>query len=600
VNLPERILPPSVVARLRELLAAVPAAELRGHREDLPGGFTKPEAIRAHLAGILDRPERWPDWLADLLLPGLPCGRLVLATAEAALVILELYLPAALGDAEWAAALVLDGRPEAWRLLDDLLARPDFGRAATEEGRTLYAEYVLGSFLAEVLPDWRPPAPPGPADSTPTVAASTRPDTGNLRAELAALREENARLRAAADNPNEHQRRRLRDLEQRLRAEFAAERQPLEERIAGLSARLETDAAARAAAGAELATARTEAERVAAELTRARAAVGEEVERRLAGEQFAWLRAARDTEREAGTAAAADDELLAGVEAALARQAEQDRHAGNRRRLRETLARLEAAASRLEAALADALLPLPELAARRDAVLQRAAEIRRALGLAGGGPAPAMHALRSAMSRANAAEDFDRLAALLRDVRGLGLLSAAEAATLEGELEPRRAAFLARGGLRESVRARLLGRLREGRPLHVFMDGYNVTRLLPGLVPDGASLPEARRRLNDAVQALVGRHPGLRATVVYDSPEAAVQAVGPRFTLEFSGGGHGPDRADNRIQELLDAQLAAAPDLDCWVVSDDHAVRRDALRWAATFLRLDDLGFWLRAEGVLT
>lgn len=589
MNPPELILPPAVVARLRELLAAVPAAELRERRGELPGGFTKPEAIRAHLAGLLDRPERWPFWLSELLLAQLPCAGMVLRTAEAALPVLGLYLPSAVGDAEWAAALVLDGRPEAQGLLRDALARPDFGRAPTEEGRTRYAEFALGSFLTEVLPDWQPPQP-----------AAAPVDADGIGQELERLRTENAELRAAVQHPNEHQRRRLRDQEERLRAEFAAERRPLDEQIARLSSEVTEFTSARDAASSEIAQARADVERLSAELALARAAVGEEVERRLADAQFAWLRAVRATEQQADSTAAATDELLADVEAVLAQQAGQDRHAGNRRRLREDLARLEAAVAHLEAAQTDALLPLPALAARRDAVLQRAAEIRTSLGLAGGGPAPAVRALRSAMSRANAAEDFDRLTALLRDVRALGLLSAAEAEALDRELGPRHAAFIAHGGLRESVRTRLLGRLRGGRPLQVLIDGYNVTKLLPGLVPDGSFLPEARRRLNDAVKALVGRHPGLRVTVVYDSPEAAAQEVCPRFTLEFSGGGHGPDRADRRIQELLDAQLAADPDLGCWVVSDDNAVRRDALRWAATFLRLDDFGFWLRAEGILT
>lgn len=591
MNPPELILPPPVVARLRELLVAVPAAELRAHREDLPGGFIKPEAIRTHLAGLLGRPDRWPEWLADLLGPQLPCAVPLRMTTEAALSFLQDSLQAAVGDVEWAAALVLDGRPEARRLLDALLARPDFGRAPTEEGRQRYVEHVQGRLLTEVLPDWKPPAQ--------AVAQAPGPDNQALHAELGRLREENARLRAAVDNPNEHQRRRLRDLENRLRKEFAAERQPLDQRIAGLSAQSAEAAAARETSRAELAQARAEIGRLAAELAQARAAVAEQVERRLATEQFAWLRAARDTECEADTAAACADELLAGVEAVLARQAEQDRHAGNRRRLRETLARLEAATARLEVAQADALLPLPELAARRDAVRGKIAEIRARLGDAGAEPSPAMHGLRSAMSRANAAGDFDRLDALLRELRAIRVLSPAETEALARELEPRRAAFLARGSLVEPIRASLRRRLRAGRPLRLFVDGYNVTRLLPGLVPEGACLPEARRRLNDAVKALVGRHAGLDATVVYDSPEAAVDKVCPRFTLDFSGGGHGPDRADRRIQDLLDAQLATAPELDCWVVSDDHAVRRDALRRAATFLRVDDFGVWLREEGFL-
>lgn len=597
VNPPELLLPPPVVARLRALLEAVPAAKLRGHREELPGGFTRPDVIRAHLATLLDRPDRWPEWLPELLGPQLPCGGLVVMTSEKALSILQVYLRETVGDVEWAAALVLDGRPGAWSLLHELLARPDFGREPTEFGRQQYAEYVLGHFLTKVLPDWKPPAPPGaPA---PAEAASPEPDNEDLRTEIERLRQENAQLRVAVDNPNEHQRRRLRDLEKRLRAEFAAERRPLDEQIAKLSAEVAGFTSAREAASTEANQARADAERLAAELAQVRASVGEQVERRLAAEQFAWLHAVRATEHEAATAAASADELLAGVEAVLARQEEQDRHAGNRRRLRETLARLETAVRQIEAAQADALLPLPALAAQRAAVQQKIAELRVSLGSAGTEPSPAMHGLRSAMSRANAAEDFDRLEALLRDLQEIRLLSPTEAEALARELEPRRAAWLARGGFRESVRAQLLRRLREGRPLHVFVDGYNVTRLLPGLVPAGASLPEARRRLNTAVQALVGRHPGLRATVVYDSPEAMVQEAGPRFTLEFSGGGHGHDRADRRIQELLDEQLAGCPDLDCWVVSDDNAVRRDALHRAATFLRVDDFGVWLHNEGVI-
>ncbi|MFN0066332.1 MAG: hypothetical protein ACKVYV_01730 [Limisphaerales bacterium] len=590
MNPPELILPAAVVARLRELLAAAPASELRGHREDLPGGFTKPEAIRSHLAGMLGRPDRWPEWLPEMLGPHLPGGALVQMTCETALPLLQLHLPEAVGEVAWAAALVLDGRPGARRLLDDLLARPDFGREPTEDGRLRYAEYVLGSFLTAVLPDWKP--------AQPDAAAVPENAEGGGQ-ELERLRAENARLKAAADNPNEHQRRRLRDSEDRLRGEFATERRALDEQVSDLSTQVGKLVLARDAAAGGLAAARTEAERLSAELARARAAVGEEVERRLADAQFAWLRAAHETEQRSNSAAAATDELLAGVEAVLTRQAEQDRHAGNRRRMREDLARLEAAVTRIEAAQADALLPLPQLAALRDALLAHIAKNRRTLGVADDAPSPAVRALRSATSRANAAEDFGRLTALRRELWGLGLLSDAEAAALDAELEPRHAAFLVSGVRRESVRAGLLRGLREGRPLLVFVDGYNVTKLLPGLVPDGASLPGARRRLNDAVEALVGRHPGLRATVVYDSPEAAVQEVCPRFTLEFSGGGHGPDRADRRIQELLDAQLAADPNLGCWVVSNDNAVRRDALRWAATFLRLDDFGVWLRDEGIL-
>ena len=317
----------------------------------------------------------------------------------------------------------------------------------------------------------------------------------------------------------------------------------------------------------------------------------------LAKEFHGWLSNAHAVER-AATQAVRDGDLLEQAEAALRRQAESDRHSGNRATLADRKERLEAAHQKISSALRNALRQTPELKAVEAAL---ASELRSLSALLE--PDAAATPLEEALlTRIHAARDNDlpRLRDLPDLFASLQVLDGAAVTRLRRAFQKRAAAIQAVGvppppdSEGRQTTSALLGRALAGQsPAILLVDGHNVLFGLPTRYNParGTALTEAekRKRLADDIARIAAPNPSLRVWIVFDGPTRSDTQAAPNVRVTYSGG-QGEHRADAVILDTLRFFNASSPDIPVILASNDNDLCVSARRLGARDIPVLDLG----------
>lgn len=552
---PDREVPEWLRPAVGEAVDALPVALIRGLAAGLPGGLTKPDAMRAAWKRTLKGFHHLPDWLAEALRECLAPAT-VLRMLEAGSIPDLLPLLRGVADrSQLAVALWLDPRPEV-----HALATPHSGNApavGTPASRKPWVEFVEKAFLQRLGCSLKDSASWAEAEAG---SAAPQPPADPPRA-----RQELDRLRKHLEDARHRHVREKADLE----ARNAAEKANAAEQIRKLEAERED--------------LRKATHRLQADFQQA---VHAEADRVLDARLNQWLREAETEEVELRNATPAFEELLRQADQALQRQAEADRRHGNRAQLRRQLQQLRERLEALDQAAVEALDPQPALVRIRERLAEairsrelNLGETQRLLGVAG--------EIAGAINQATSEHRLIEVRKLVTDLANTRTLPADAAARLNELADQRRALLAAPDRVRRPAGARhattavhLLGGTGVGV---VLVDAYNVlgeAGELLGLSSVPARLPASLNGLLSRLRDFARSRSSLEILVLVDSPKADTRNLASNLRVLYSGG-TGANRADAIIEgHLLHLQNQREP-RPVVVVSNDAEVRRAAERLGA-------------------
>ena len=487
-------------------------------------------------------------------------------------------LAALLGQPVLLVALLLDARREVREKAEAWLAQP-FMELSPEAAAAQFSE-IFGDF-AQLLGN-SPPA----ATSAPVTHEAWLAQKEKLEARLRDLQTDNRRLKGAED--------RLAGAKNQAQA---------------CQEKLDATAQALKAAESALRQKNRDLEAASAELARETAHREERllaaVDLALATEFHGWLARARAVERAAADPAPHAD-LLAQAEAALKRQAETDRHSGNRATLTGRREQLDHALRNVRSALRDALHQTPELQAAERAL---ADEINRLTALLDP-DAPASPLEDALTARIHSAHDNDlpRLRELPSLFASLCVLDAPAVTRLRNAFQQRLAATEAIGTEPppdsedaqpgNPAAAQFSRALAGGTPAILLVDGHNVLFGLPSRYNPtrGAALTEADKRqlLAADIARIAAPNPALRVWIVFDGPTRTDAQAAPNVRVTYSGG-QGEHRADDVLLDNIRFFKSASPEIPVILTSNDQDLCANARRLGALTLPVLNFGaFFLR------
>jgi hypothetical protein len=287
-------------------------------------------------------------------------------------------------------------------------------------------------------------------------------------------------------------------------------------------------------------------------------------------------------------------DLLARAEQALEAQARQDRATGNRLELERQLSQLRQARERLATAAQIALRPLPELQAVLIAVEE---ELRRAeAALAHHTPADLLaDKLLVAINRAASWGEAQQQSELVQQLADAELVPETDRRRLYDALQRKFSLLTETTPPAEADVADHGWSLREvihrDRPALLLLDGHNLLFRLedifrPYYEADGHPGRQARERLVEITRSLLAGRSNLRVRICFDAPQHETVAVSPNLEIEYSGG-EGEHRADERIGAHVAWRRPEELDQKWYVVTDDRAVRRQAVKNGARYVPAD-------------
>jgi flagellar biosynthesis GTPase FlhF len=514
-------------------------------------------------------------------------------------------MAAVIGPERFAAAALMDPREIVHEVGVVIAQNPDAYREVTEDHRETIRSLLLdvthpfvGLMRSEIeLEKGGGPEldGPGSAEAGPTEMEDPGDEAFRtaLLDSIRELEEENAALRTELSDRGVKARQ-LKAVEDKLRQ--------VQEQHAALEK--ERDGVRRQADETRARVERSERERdvARAELERLQAQFAEDVERRAAEKQraelHAWVGEAAAAEAAAQSPAAAGD-LLLRVASALTRQREQDRHSGNVAQVRQRLDRLRKALGEVRDAAAQAVRPLPELAALEQE-LDR--EIRPLVPIVESQPARPSPVATALAARINAAPDgeIEEVGALLNGMADAEFLSSAEADALYRLYHRRLDVLYLAAGPKVLAAAsepdpfwRMQRAFGGGERMALLIDGHNVLFLLDELFgnvyEDGQPRTRARQRLADLTVRLTGGHPECETTLFFDGPQEAHSAAAPNVKIVYSGG-QGDNRADDAIIRQLKYYRTEPRPRPRVVVTDDMELRRRVRDTGAAVMPVRQLG----------
>jgi hypothetical protein len=318
----------------------------------------------------------------------------------------------------------------------------------------------------------------------------------------------------------------------------------------------------------------------------------------LAKEFFGWLGTARALEAQAQAVDPYAD-VLKQAEAALAHQAEFDRHTGNRMTLETRLTDLEQMHSRIIQTLKHAIRQSPELK-RIEATLSSEIEKLREVLYSAEAASPIENML---IERIHATPDnaLPALRPLPDLLTSAGLLQSDSRGRVMKAFRKRFAALEAMGVAmpEEEKDARkpsvnLLGRALAGqKPLMLLVDGHNALFGLPTRYNpqrgSAASEGEKRNKLVADIVRVTAPNPAVRVWVVFDGPQRTDTQASANVRVTYSGG-EGEHRADAVLLDNIKFFRAADPTMAVLLVSNDSDLCKDAARQGAQIVPVMDLG----------
>lgn len=572
-------LPPACEKEIQRLVELLPEADLAALAATEPafkaGGFRpgNPAALRVRLQQIVCGSAVIPETLRRAIARRSRSHTLTGLLAPETLAEARHALAALLSPEVLLVALLLDPRPEVRDKAESWLQLPQpFLTLAPADA----LERLRGQFsdLTGLLGA-------APSDGLPATRESWQQQKEKLEARIRDLQSENRRLKGVED--------RLANTARLLKTS--------EDKLAAaLAAAAETDAALRQKSRALDET----AAELARETSRREERLVAALDAALAREFHGWLRQARAVEAAAADTAPHAD-LLAKAAAALRKQAETDRHSGNRAVLAQRLEQLETARRDVRAALRNALRQNPELKTVEAELSDQITSLSSVLDP----DSPASSLEEALLTRIHAAADNDlpRLRDLPDLFASLRILDAAALARLRDAFQKRFSAIQALGvppdpRMEERQNASsLLGRALAGQaPAILLIDAHNVLFGLPVryMPARGTSLTDAekRQRLVDDIVRIAAPSPTLRAWIVFDGHTRSDTQAAPNVRVTYSGG-EGEHRADNVILDNIRFFTTTSPELPVILVSNDNDLCTAARRLGARDIAVLDLGAFL-------
>lgn len=382
----------------------------------------------------------------------------------------------------------------------------------------------------------------------------------------------------------------------------------VDDKLAGLSRQLKTAEKQLAATKEKLEEAEKRLRQKNAESEKQLAALNKETANRderlkaaldlaLAKEFFGWLAQARALETQAQAADPSVD-LLKQAEAALAHQAELDRHTGNRMSLESRLEKLEQMQSRVVQTLEHAIRQSPELKRMETALTTEVRALRAALypeqpaspletqlikriHAAPDNALPALRPLPDMMTSAGLLPQEARTRVLAAFHKRFGAIQALGVAP-DPETESRKPAVS------------LLGRALAGHhPAILLVDGHNALFGLPTRYNpqrgSAASEGDKRNKLVGDIVRVTAPNPAVRVWIVFDGPQRTDTQAAPNVRVTYSGG-EGEHRADAVLLDNIKFFRSADPTMTVLLVSNDSDLCKEAARQGAQTVPVIDLG----------
>jgi predicted RNA-binding protein with PIN domain len=295
------------------------------------------------------------------------------------------------------------------------------------------------------------------------------------------------------------------------------------------------------------------------------------------------------------------DDVLVEAEAVLARQREVDLASGRLSELRARHRALEEAEAAIDAAITDAVHPLPDLAEIRQKIESEADRILKVIEP--GGVKLAETAARVACI-AQYADDWDALddlKSLIETLRCHDLLSPEESRSLYAlhwtkmsrlyaDRDPK--VITSARETQSDPMTRILARtVTDAARVMLALDGYNVILGIPEVfgpvLTEGRPSQKARDTLISEIDSLFAKHENWDVRIFFDSPEWSQTRHGPNVMSVFSGGS-GDHRADKVILEELHTYGNLHGVSSLLLVTNDRDLQKQARAEGAGIISTDE------------
>ncbi len=351
----------------------------------------------------------------------------------------------------------------------------------------------------------------------------------------------------------------------------------------------------------ELALVRDEARRSLSDLERERAERDASIEIAVNNElgkiTNRWLREREQVDRFMLSTDMKED-LIVAAEQFLVRQAQADRHTGNRRQLRERRSILSAKLAEIRDANISSFHPVNGFEELESSMVEEIHHISALLEKEDTARSPLVQALASRISTTKEV-DLRHLEELCAELNTLGL-SPADMLYLQHKLCVRYDRIVARYGNHVlsvqpvSPALRFRAALAAGRPVMLFCDGHNMLNSMEQFREACSRRhSEGRDCLIDTIGNLIRGYDSCQGYIVFDGPDHNREGALENLTVIYSGGGKNEKhRADKRIEEMLNWYEHAGNGEQVFVVSADQEVAKDARTKGAEIIPLEQFG-WL-------
>jgi predicted RNA-binding protein with PIN domain len=324
------------------------------------------------------------------------------------------------------------------------------------------------------------------------------------------------------------------------------------------------------------------------------------IESRLEGLTNSWLRNRIQLEQEVQIKDTST-ELLIQAEEAIIRQAQADRHTGNRRELQIRLSAISAKLAEVRGIRANALHPIDELSGIEIRLVSEELHLSSLLGADNESPkSPLVQALAARINTVSGGENIQYLERIIDELHQMGLPDT-DYGFLQNKLGDRYDRLVSEHSDRPLTQMPINPALRfrfalgQGTPLTLVCDGHNILNNME-VFRDvlNRNHTEARKSLSDSITGLIQPYQDCTATIVYDGPEHNKVEYSDNVTVIYSGGGiNEKHRADRRIEELLNWRLYTGGTTPVYVVTADKDLGRKARESGAEVIPLEHFGWML-------
>ena len=310
-----------------------------------------------------------------------------------------------------------------------------------------------------------------------------------------------------------------------------------------------------------------------------------------------WLVKPTAVKKYVNNAAEDNKDLLHLTKKILDKQAQKDKHSGNLRTLREQLDKFITAHSDVIRARTEALNPLTELAEVEDKLKQKIIDLQRIIGETDDSRLTDIATdISIQINAVSTIKEMNDIADKLIKISELEIISGNELRRLYAAYHNKQERMYDRllvdspnADIPTSLAWRFKYSIDKKEPFVWILDGHNVLFSLKdifGYDPDsGAPGADARKKLIDAMTALVKDAPQCEVNIFFDGPTYSQEHAATNVKITYSGG-EGEHRADNAILEIAEYMQQNSPDLTRVLVTDDRDLAKKAKKHKTAGMRI--------------